>query len=214
MKKVNRAQMQVVSSQFTVHRKTDNREPTTVNRKAFGFSLIELVIVITIIAILVGAISVSWAKAQEKARDNRRKNDLKGIQQALDTYYDLTGTYPIAIFPGKITCYTYYDSPVYTGAIKSWGSKFSCIQTIPDSQEITFLQQLPRDPRNVAAASLLEYHYFIPMGTPGTPPYRSYILSASLENTKDPENTSNPDYVSGTLNCTPQNSRNYCVTNP
>jgi len=52
-----------------------------------AFTLIELLIVITIIAVLLGAISFSYNAAQRKGRDGKRKADLKTVQQALEQYF-------------------------------------------------------------------------------------------------------------------------------
>src|SRR3989338_6240447 len=61
-----------------------------------SFTLIELLIVITIIGILVATGTYSWGAAQIKARDNRRKIDLQAVEQALETYYQTNGKYPDA----------------------------------------------------------------------------------------------------------------------
>src|SRR3989344_1525650 len=70
-----------------------------------GFSLIELLVVITIIAILIGAGTVSYNNAQQKGRDGKRKSDLKAIQQALEQYFQQNGKYPYSdITTGRIKC--------------------------------------------------------------------------------------------------------------
>ncbi len=59
-----------------------------------GFTLIELMVAVSIIAIL-SAVGVSaFSKAQVKARDTTRKNDLRQIQTALDLYYESNSKYP------------------------------------------------------------------------------------------------------------------------
>jgi len=59
-----------------------------------GFTLIELLVVIAIIGLLSTVIMTSLNSARRKARDARRKIDMKQIQQALDLYYDDNGSYP------------------------------------------------------------------------------------------------------------------------
>lgn len=54
--------------------------------KKNGFSLIELLVVMGIIAILVALVSFNFNSARARARDLQRKNDLKGVQQALELY--------------------------------------------------------------------------------------------------------------------------------
>jgi len=60
-----------------------------------GFSLLELLVVIGIIAILLAIAAVSYSTIQKKSRDARRQADLKSIQQAAEQYYAACGfTYP------------------------------------------------------------------------------------------------------------------------
>jgi general secretion pathway protein G len=61
-----------------------------------GFTLIEILVVITIIGTLLGIASVSYLKSLRSARDTRRKTDLEQIRQALETYRSELGIYPLA----------------------------------------------------------------------------------------------------------------------
>ncbi len=61
-----------------------------------GFTLIELLVVVAIIGILSSVVLASLNSAREKARDTRRKSDLKQIQNALELYYSNCGTYIVA----------------------------------------------------------------------------------------------------------------------
>lgn len=65
-------------------------------RKKLGYTLIEILVVVGIIAILVALGTVSYATAQKKARDAKRVSDLSSIQNALEQYYSICGfVYPI-----------------------------------------------------------------------------------------------------------------------
>jgi prepilin-type N-terminal cleavage/methylation domain-containing protein len=60
-------------------------------KKTSGFSLLELLIVIGIIAVLIGVGVVSYSTAQRKSRDSKKKSDLQSIQNALEQYYSVCG---------------------------------------------------------------------------------------------------------------------------
>ncbi len=64
------------------------------NRRS-GFSLIELMVVISIIAILMALGSVSFTTAQKKARDAARRTDMKAMQDAFEQFFSVNGTYDI-----------------------------------------------------------------------------------------------------------------------
>lgn len=60
-----------------------------------GFTLFELLVSISIIAILTAIASISYGAAQKKARDSRRIEDINAIQKAAEMYYSQNNyTYP------------------------------------------------------------------------------------------------------------------------
>ncbi len=64
-------------------------------KKEKGFTLLELLVVIGIIAMLLGFLSVSYSAAQKRGRDSRRRSDTKAMQEALEQYYvENTYVYP------------------------------------------------------------------------------------------------------------------------
>lgn len=62
-------------------------------RENKGFTLFELLISISIIGILTALAVVSFSSAQKKARDVRRLEDMKALQNAAEQYYSMIGTY-------------------------------------------------------------------------------------------------------------------------
>jgi prepilin-type N-terminal cleavage/methylation domain-containing protein len=59
-----------------------------------GFSLVEILIVISIIGLLSIVVLASLAEARAKSRDNARVSDLKQIELALALYREANGSYP------------------------------------------------------------------------------------------------------------------------
>lgn len=58
-----------------------------------GFTLLELLVVISIIGILIAMGVVAYSTAQKKGRDARRRSDMKAIQDAQEQYYSTYNTY-------------------------------------------------------------------------------------------------------------------------
>lgn len=65
-----------------------------------GFTLLELLVVISIIGIIMAIGSVSFSTAQKKGRDSRRQGDMKAIQKSLEQYYALDNAYPDSVTSG------------------------------------------------------------------------------------------------------------------
>ena len=59
-----------------------------------AFTLIELLVVIAIIAILVVLIIMALNAARQRARDSKRRTDLRSVQTGLELYNDTSGSYP------------------------------------------------------------------------------------------------------------------------
>lgn len=64
-------------------------------KKFAGFTLVELLVVMTIIVVLASVGLVSYRNASISARNSKRKTDVESVKQALVLYkQDTTGSYP------------------------------------------------------------------------------------------------------------------------
>lgn len=59
-----------------------------------GFTLVEILIVVAVVGILSAVLYANFSDAREKARDAKRKTDLKTLQAAIELYKNDHGRYP------------------------------------------------------------------------------------------------------------------------
>lgn len=80
-----------------------------------GFTLIELIIVITIIGILASILMANFMTVRGKTRDAVRKKDTEQIRLALEAYRSDAGTYPTSLpaCGGQLTFGTSPNQVVY-----------------------------------------------------------------------------------------------------
>lgn len=60
-----------------------------------GFTLVELMITVGIIAVLTAIVMTNFANAKAKARDGKRVSDINQLQVSLELFFDRCGRYPI-----------------------------------------------------------------------------------------------------------------------
>ncbi len=72
--------------------------------KKIGFTLIELMMVISIIALLSSVVSASVATNRKKANDAKTKQEVRQVQLALETYNDEHGGYPTCEGGSSVCC--------------------------------------------------------------------------------------------------------------
>lgn len=86
-------------------------------RNQKGFTLIELIVVISIIGILSSLLVANFMNVRQKTRDGVRKKDLEQIRLALETYRIDAGEYPVFIYAESPSECTGADSITYGGVV-------------------------------------------------------------------------------------------------
>lgn len=102
------------------------------NQNKRGFTLMEILVVISLLAILATIVVNSYLSTLKKGRDSRRKQDIEQIARALELYYADNNVYP--------------DSLV-------WGEPLVNTTVVPTKM---YMKRLPEDP---AKTTSLNYVY-------------------------------------------------------
>ena len=129
-----------------------------------GFTLVELLVVVSILAILATIGVSTFSNLQKSSRDAKRKSDLVITQSVLEQYRADQNFYPAALSFG--------------GALTS-----------PDGQR-TYITTLPVDSQVNDPEGLHQYHYVAsPLSCDNSVPDKlctAYCLDANLENPSTP----------------------------
>jgi prepilin-type N-terminal cleavage/methylation domain-containing protein len=75
----------------------------SLKNKSKGFTIVELLIVIVVIAILATLVIVTFTGIQQKARDSQRQTDVTAVDQHLEAFYADNGYYPTVTDLGNST---------------------------------------------------------------------------------------------------------------
>jgi len=111
-----------------------------------GFTLVELLVVISIIGFLATSSIVTLDNARKKARDTRRLADISQIRKALEVYYQDNNQYP----PNTDSDYGGWDVGFY-GANDTFISSLSTAK---------IMKNVPGDPLFNLQASGYRYHRY------------------------------------------------------
>ena len=104
-----------------------------------GFTIVELLIVIVVIAILAAISVVAYNGIQQRARDSDRKTGITNLAKALELYYIDNGQYPLG--SGSTTINNQWS----TTADASWANL--------ESQLRPYMSTVPREPRSTSGVA-------------------------------------------------------------
>lgn len=133
-----------------------------------GFTLVEMLIVIAIIAILAGIIFVGLPGFRNNALDTRRIADMKNVQNGLALYYSKCRAYPSDAAVDASGCTT--AKPAAAGTLV-WGT----LETKLSNANVG-VKNIPYDPLQTSGST-----YYYGFSSDG----QSYVLGAQLTAERD-----------------------------
>lgn len=95
----------------------------------FSFTLIEILVVATIISLLSAGAAISYSQIVKQSRDSKRKADIENVRAALEQYRSTNDVYP--------TTGTGSGLPFGTGSLT-------------DAASNTYMNRIPQDPQSSA----------------------------------------------------------------
>lgn len=109
----------------------------------FGFTIIELVIVVSIISLLATILVMNFNESRMSARDDARKASLSQLQVALELYKAQHGRYPAMGCGGTNTVVRWIGPGPHS---VSWANNNHCAEYIVGLAP-EFIPELPTDPK-------------------------------------------------------------------
>jgi len=155
-------------------------------RSRKGFTLIEILVVVAIIAILSSVVLVGLGPTRRIGRDARRISDLRQVQNGLELYFNKCGYYP-GTAQATSLCGAY-------AAIATWAALDGALTG--SGIGITIVPDDPTAGKN--------YSYGAATGGVG------YVVGAQLEDTSNPALQQSPNATTYGVACSRTNGL-YCV---
>jgi prepilin-type N-terminal cleavage/methylation domain-containing protein len=147
-----------------------------------GFTLIELMVVIAIIALLTAIILTNLTGSKAKSRDTQRASDLAQIQLSIEQYFDRCNQYPTTLL--------------------STGANTGCPSGVTLGN---FISKIPLDPTNTGV-------YVYGYATNSTYTDYVLYITFEATNSVVAQSASNPSwFLSSTFNCADATHFHYCV---
>lgn len=179
---------------YSLFEKSKVSQRRTTNQ--LGFTLIELMVAISIVAILSTIGMVMFSSAQGTARDAKRKGDLEDIKKALFEYKAATGSFcPLNTASGCSWAAAVNDTTPSGG--NGWGFEGTNANSLKNTI-LTYFKQALHDPKCPAGTCSGWSDYYLSIT------YETFVLSAQLEN----------GAFTTCINSSkaPAAGRNYCIT--
>lgn len=136
------------------------------NRSKYGFTIVELLIVIVVIGILAAITVAVYSNVQQRSRDSRRLSDFELLQRAIEMYKTDNLRYP------------------YCGATEGSAVTSCEVSGLATALVPTYIQRIPSDPLNVTGFQYFYargYKQNSPTGHTLTSSNQDYSMGAHLE---------------------------------
>ncbi len=157
--------IKAISYQLSAIKKS-KKEFIQSQRRGAGFTLIEVLVAATIIAVLTAIGMVSYTNINKRSRDTKRKSDMEQIRSALEMYRSDNGFYP-------------------NNGNGSWINADNLSTTLVPN----YMAAIPPDPKS----STQVYRFQATNLVSGN--YYGYCLSSLIESEVNPADTCTPDTV-------------------
>jgi len=165
-----------------------------------GFTLIEILVVATIVAVLSVIGVASYTSINKRSRDAKRKSDLEQVRSALEMYRVDTGHYPY-----------------YCGWVSYTGYSYPMLKQLLEAPPTYYMTTVPLDPKisnpaGYAVAGGAGYFAYMYSSDSCTTTGRGYAIWAQLES---PSAADTASLTQGSITTYNSNyGMNYKVSNP
>ena len=137
---------------------------------SLGFTLVELLIALAIIAILSTILLGGFRSSQRRATDAQKKSDLKELANALELIYSDYQQYPSSSADGRINGCPFVKTGAGAVNACTWGEKEDAMR---DANGTIYFREIPEDPTGAS------YYYRAINNN------KAFQLYAHLDNTED-----------------------------
>jgi prepilin-type N-terminal cleavage/methylation domain-containing protein len=167
-----------------------------------GFTLVELLVVMAIIAVMSSVVLAALSNARERSRDAKRIADFRQIKNALELFYDQTGQYPQS--PGHATWsghWAYFSECLEEGT--------NCGFTVSNYEPV--ISKVPQDPSRTTNDPFADGATYYPGYPTGCSDGQGYRIAAYLEGSNEAlENDYDGSFYNNNGGCADANNY-YCL---